>query len=61
MEVNINLIKYFYLKYLLLDNETVCKVLRNFTIPILRKIEITIDFNGHTGQFSSFSYSEMEH
>ena len=23
-----------------------CKFLRNFTIPILSKIEITIDFNG---------------
>ena len=29
--------------------KTVCKILRNFTIPILRKIEITIDFNGPKG------------
>ena len=28
----------------------VCKVLRNFTVPILRKMEITIDFNGPGGQ-----------
>ena len=30
--------------------ETVFKVLRNFTILILRKIEITIDFNGPEGR-----------
>ena len=26
--------------------KTVCKILRNFTIPMLRTIEMTIDFNG---------------
>ena len=37
---------FFYLKYLLLDNENSGqRVWRIFTVPILRKIEITIDFN----------------
>ena len=38
-------------------NKTVCKFLRSFTIPILSKIEITIDFNGQEGPTLSFKYS----
>ena len=36
---------------MLLTIKTVCKILRNFTLPMLSKIEITIDFNGPVGQF----------
>ena len=37
--------------------KTMCKVMRNFTIPILRIIEITVDFNEPKDKLLSFNYS----
>ena len=33
----------------ILSSKVLCKVSRNFTIPNLRKMQITIDFNGNLG------------
>ena len=39
----------------------VCKFMRSFTILILSKVEITIDFNGLLGKPNLlFKYSKME-
>ena len=35
-------------------------MLRSFTVPILSKIEITIDFNGHECPTLLFKYSKIE-
>ena len=40
--------------------KTVCKFLRSFTIPILSKIEITIDFNGFEGPTLLYKYPQKE-
>ena len=42
---------YFYLTYLDFESKVLCKVSRSFTITILRKIEVAIDFNGSIGHF----------
>ena len=39
--------------------KTVCKILRSVTIPILSKIEITIDFNGHERQIYSSNTQKL--
>ena len=41
---------FFIWKNSFLVVKLMCKVLRNFTVPILSKIEITIDFNGPESQ-----------
>ena len=40
--------------------KAVCIFLRSFTEPILSKIEITIDFNGHEGPILLLKYSKIE-
>ena len=34
-----------------LSSTTLCKLLKSFTMPNLRKLEITIDFKGNLGHF----------
>ena len=41
--------------------KTVCKILRNFTVQILRKREITIDFNGPRGQLHHSITQKRKH
>ena len=36
-----------------------CKFLRIFTVPIMNKIDITIDINGSESQLLSLKYSKI--
>ena len=40
--------------------KAVCKFLRSFTVPILSKKEIAIDFNGYEGPTLLLKYSKIE-